>query len=448
MLLAAPASALAHTPEGARGGEPIARGAQDHDTAGLIAARTRFFGAQNVDQDTGAVRRDRVVMSWFGASSFAMAIRGRVVLLDAWVPRGAHANYVPTAPDEVARLRPDAIFVGHGHFDHAADAVPIAVGAGATLIGTAEHCAFLRRQAPATPPPCIAAVPAGAAPGTVVRSDMLPGVKTTIVKHLHSAARAPDRREGLRPPAGVGLTTSPLTYPGTPDSVLDTLSHLPDEEGGTLLYRFEVGDLSLVWNDSVGPLADDAPQLFDVLRRLRPVDVQVGAIQSFNQVTNGLRDPRQYIEALSPALFVPSHHDDWAPPVSSGAEDAEAPLRAELARIPAERRPELRFIRDRQDYLRPEVLTFPVDYEPVRLARRCVGGGRLRVALAGDSADVRRLTVAIGARRRTDTTAPFGVTFPRSALEGTRATRLRASAGIAGAEPERLRRSLPGCGVR
>ena len=56
---------------------------------------------------------------------------------------------------------------------------------------------------------------------------------------------------------------------------------------------------SLVWHDSVGPLADRAPAVLRTLRRLGPVDVQVGAIQGFNQISNGMRDPRMYIEIMS-----------------------------------------------------------------------------------------------------------------------------------------------------
>ena len=43
--------------------------------------------------------------------------------------------------DELAALSPEAIFIGHAHFDHAADATPIALASGATLVGTAEQCA-------------------------------------------------------------------------------------------------------------------------------------------------------------------------------------------------------------------------------------------------------------------------------------------------------------------
>src|SRR4051794_14787941 len=188
LLQAVPAAA--HAPPGAQGGGPVAATADDSQT---IALRQKYFGAGNVDPATGAVRRDKVIISWFGVTNFAMAIRGHVVLLDAWVPRGAHSGYVPSSPAELAALRPESIFIGHAHFDHAADAVPIAQASGATLIGSAEQCAALRSRADAmTAPRCVEALPPNAPPGT--RAEIpgaIRGVEATIVKHLHSAGKSP-----------------------------------------------------------------------------------------------------------------------------------------------------------------------------------------------------------------------------------------------------------------
>src|SRR3954471_22142677 len=87
-----------------------------------IAARTHFFGAENVDPATGAVRDDRVILSWFGISSLAVAIKGHVVLLDAYInnansstPTSGSDRYVDTSYHELADLRPEALFVGHDH---------------------------------------------------------------------------------------------------------------------------------------------------------------------------------------------------------------------------------------------------------------------------------------------------------------------------------------------
>src|SRR3954471_6049136 len=97
--------------------------------AATVAARERFFGAAAVDH-AGHVRRDRVILSWFGVSSLAASFRGHVVLLDSFVngtPRDGctgrrpppPSGYVPACYDDLAALRPEAIFIGHEHFDHA-----------------------------------------------------------------------------------------------------------------------------------------------------------------------------------------------------------------------------------------------------------------------------------------------------------------------------------------
>jgi hypothetical protein len=326
-------------------------------TTRLVAARRKLFGARNVHPRTGAVRRDRVVMAWYGVTGFAVALRGRVFLLDAWVPRGAHSGYVPTSPAELAALAPRAVFIGHGHFDHAADAARIAAASGATVVGTAEHCAQVQSQTD-RPVRTRAVFRAGAPVGERAELDVLPGLGLSAVKHVHSAARPPDTSD---PHAPVVLAPAPCTMlhnPPRPQDAADTAGHLADEEGGTVLYQFRSEGFHLTWHDSSGPLKEDAPHVLDVFRALPPTDVQVGAIQTFNQVTNGLRDPRMYVEALLPRLFVPCHHDDWAAGITTKGQRWEPAMRAELRKMPEDERPRLRFLHDPEDYVRPSRLTF------------------------------------------------------------------------------------------
>ncbi|HYF26692.1 MAG TPA: MBL fold metallo-hydrolase [Baekduia sp.] len=443
VALAAPAAA--HGPDGARGGDPVARAP---DVRATVAARNRFFGEGNVDQATGAVRRDRVIFSWVGVTNFAAAIRGHVVLLDAWVPRGLNEHYVPVRPEELAALDPELILLGHAHFDHAADAVPIAQAADATIVGLGEHCAEMVRRASGLPPRCTPVIPAGAPTGTKRETELLPGVGVTVVKHLHSGAQEPDASDGYHVPVLPTGSLSPVTHPPSPEAMAHLVAHAPDAEGGSMLYRFQVGDTSFVWHDTSGPLKELAPGGFEVLRTLRPVDVQLGAIQSFNQFTNGMRDIRMYIEALRPALFVPDHHDDWAPGITNQGDSYREPLYAELARLPAEQRPQVRFLRDPMDYVRPEALTFPVRFAPLRLTRRCAGAGRLHVSLAGDTADVQEVRVRLGAARRTVGAAPWRTALSRRELARRGGRSLVAEVVSRGGERQVLKRRVPGCGVR
>ncbi|MEU1427667.1 MBL fold metallo-hydrolase [Nocardia sp. NPDC005746] len=325
----------------------------------MIAARQRFFGADAVDPDSGAVRADWVLVCWFGCASFAVAMGGVVFLLDAWVPRGLTAGYVPTTPEEVAALDPAAIFIGHGHFDHAADAGAIARASGAVVHGTASHCATARKQVGGAELACRELGSDASVPGDRYDFELAPGLSVTAVRHLHSA-RTP-RHEG--PDASAPVRPKPClcdirAYPPGRSDAWHLARNLLAPEGGVLLYQFRLGDFVLTWHDSSGPLLDKAPEVLDVLRGLPASDVHIGAVQGYNQFTNGLRDPRSYIEALRPKVFVPNHHDNWLPLITARGEAFVTPLHAELERLPEGSRPEVRMLLDRDDYLAPGRLSF------------------------------------------------------------------------------------------
>ncbi len=327
--------------------------------AATIAARRRFFGDAAVDPETGAVRADQVLVAWFGCASFAIAMGGTVFLCDAWVPRGVTSGYVPTTPAEVAALRPVAIFIGHGHFDHAADAGPIAQASGAVVHGTAEHCATARGQVRGAEFPCKELGSADSSPGDRYDFELAPGLSVTAIRHIHSA---PTRR-AAGPGASARVIPAPClcdirTHPPTLADAGHLARNISAPEGGVLLYQFRTESFTLTWHDSSGPLVEKAPHVLDVLRGLPRSDVHIGAIQGFNQFTNGLRDPRTYIEALRPKVFVPNHHDNWLPVMTARGEAMRTPFHDELARIPAADRPEVRMLLDPSDYLASGRLAF------------------------------------------------------------------------------------------
>lgn len=325
----------------------------------MIEARQRFFGKQNVNPQSGTVRSDRVILSWFSVANYAVAFNGHVVLVDAWVARGSHSGYVPTSAEEVAALRPEYIFIGHGDFDHAADAAEIASRSGATIVGTPEHCASIRNQAGNDKIPCIKVAPEGAPPGLTKSLRLIPGVDITSVTHLHSSLERPEYQDGGRLPCvHVWPAQDSLEHPPTPDDFMHLLRHLPDARGGNVLYQFRVGNFALTWHDTTGKIKEDAPQVVEALRSLPPTDVHFGAILAFGQVTNCFRSLGTYIDALSPKVFAATHHDNFTYFLGASAKDLEPWVREELARIPKKDRPKLLYTYDPSDYLNPKPFTF------------------------------------------------------------------------------------------
>jgi hypothetical protein len=329
-----------------------------------VRARKHFFGAENVD-DRGNVRRDRVILSWFSVASFAMAIDGTVVLLDTYIHKGEdQPNYVPTTKTELVALRPKVIFVGHGHFDHSNTAGEIAARTHALVVGTPEHCDQTKAQADAyvgrsTSVRCLAVVKRGSTPGAEVHEIRPLGkrIGITVLKHLHSAYEHPDGEghESILLPPGLPDPSLVLFHPPGPGFVEGAAPQ--GDEGWSLMYRFRIGGFSLIWNDTSGPLREEAPQLFKVMKRLPPTDVQVGAVLGFNGPTNGMRDPVDYVDALRPRVFYPNHHDFVAE--YGASKSMEGVFRREMARRPG-LRTEVRWLYDPYDYLRPQLLTFDI----------------------------------------------------------------------------------------
>lgn len=332
----------------------------DYKEQQMIEVRQKYFGEGNVNPETGSINKDKVILSWTGVSNFAAAINGKVVLLDAWIPGGTNSDYVPATVEELALLKPEAVFVGHAHYDHTDDAAEIIEKTGAKLIGTPEHCESIQADArDKEKVSCIHAVPAGAAPGTTGNLSFLEGVEITALSHVHSKWEHPDLKDPSKPifpKANWDKEKSP-----GPADTKKLLGAIGEDEGGTLLYQFQVRDFSFTWNDSAGPIKEQAPQLMDIMNSMQETDVQAGAIMGFNQYSNGLRDPRMYIEALNPKVFIPTHHDNWSPPITTNGANYEVFLNKELEFIEEQKRPELLFLSDPEDYVRPDRLTFDIN---------------------------------------------------------------------------------------
>jgi L-ascorbate metabolism protein UlaG (beta-lactamase superfamily) len=79
-------------------------------------------------------------ITWFGHNCWSIAAGGATILLDPFLDES------PTAPVKAANIKADFILVSHGHFDHIADAVPIAKRTGATVLANFEVGQWLGKQ--------------------------------------------------------------------------------------------------------------------------------------------------------------------------------------------------------------------------------------------------------------------------------------------------------------
>jgi len=348
----------------------------------VAEARLRLLGPDNTNPN-------QVKVWWYGVSSFIASIGGHLVLLDAWEVVGVHKDYVPITRDDLVALKPEAIFIGHGHFDHAADAGYVASRTGAVLVAGSNVCDTARRKTGQntanTTFRCLRLGlaqdhPAGSVFPVKLFADLPP---VNIIKHTHSAADPMDVLMGGTPLVFVPEVLPFLLNLNTdPQEVLTFIQSLPDDglggepEGGTWAYQFRVGEFSLLWHDSTGEMREGDPdsEAIQLAFASLPgcVDVQIGAIVGFGMLTSAYRDALAYVRAAQPRVFIPNHHDAWAPVFGGGAAAYETQWTSELATL--EVPPEQDYLRDPQDYM--QVRSFNVADARWRapvLGRNCGG---------------------------------------------------------------------------
>src|SRR5579864_5770892 len=107
----------------------------DADPAFAAAPRDPACSTARLVATGGAAPRDAhtLAVRWAGFSNFELAYNGKVILLDAYFDRGS--NYPPLGFAAADVKRADFILIGHGHFDHMADAASVGIRTGATVIG-------------------------------------------------------------------------------------------------------------------------------------------------------------------------------------------------------------------------------------------------------------------------------------------------------------------------
>ena len=356
----------------------------------LIKARHLVFGAENVNARTGEVDHENVIFSWLTNATLAVSIRGRIVLLDTYVHRAEMApGRTPFVVEDLLSLKPEALFLGHGHFDHADNAAFLSGELGIPIFASAETCVDMQTDARAlfnagTPGigaphvDCHDVTSLGSEPGAeVVKIQALePVASITAFRHLHSGTSYPELGFPITPVNNTADPRDPDMYPpGMPHSY-------PAARGAggpvSIYYQFVVrgeNSFTFVWHNTTGDLQNGctidrgvpncwgprvAKQVEARIRALPPTDLEFGSMVSLGYKVNGMRDPIQNSAALRPKVYVPIHQTNAALPTSS-LYFKVAYLKQLGQMIPAltpSERPEARWMVDPDDYLKPMV------YEP------------------------------------------------------------------------------------
>ena len=322
------------------------------DVPAMVQARSKILGFENVDATTGAVKKDKVVFSWLGHNAGAVSLLGRVILLESYVPRLEVApGRSPFVIQDVVNLNPEAIFIGHGHSDHADNAAFIAAKTGATLYMTPEACGtaqtaltrmkndpFMQADAffaiaPQTTITCVGITSSGSVPASeVVRIRQLePLVCINAFRALHSVSvdadpdwgpvpvvDTPDPRDPTLFPPGVPLTPTNPRMLGQQDLRQGAGPGGADQLDFQFVLRTGY-NFTLFYNNSVGAFKEgkgsnwpngtpaDGQRVLNLMRSLPNTDLNFTSFSSGNTDNNGWRDLVYQTEALQPKLVTSGH---------------------------------------------------------------------------------------------------------------------------------------------
>ena len=319
----------------------------------------------------------KVVVSWITNASYAASVKGRIVLLDSYVDRAETVpGRTPFVVEDFLSLRPEAIFL--------VMATPITritpPGWRAISGSRSTRRPRLARPCKSTPSSCpplatalslrwiVARSRQLAAPGSeIVKIKQLQGVACiTAFRHLHSTTVPADEDFPIIPVNNIPDPRDATLYPpGTPHQFRTSTG-----SGGpiSILYQFVLkGDnhFSFVWNNTIGALKEGCgldrcwgpavgQQITSILESFSPTDVQFGSVASNGLGTNGTRDGILYMLALNPKVFYPAHLGFQNP---GNSLEFKVPFLKQLdaMHVPADARPEIRWVVDPNDYLRAEV---------------------------------------------------------------------------------------------
>lgn len=227
-------------------------------------------------------------LTWYGTAGFRIETAGQAVLIDPYLTRSAAARpHLAIGPADVRSA--DAIFVSHGHFDHALDVPQIASQPRATVYCSATTARTLarhgldRRQIRVVTPGArfdLGAITAQCFAASHVRFD-LRLIAVTLKRAL---------------PQIPALIRPVLTWPAGP----------------VLAWRFtmtEEDDRIVQHMGSAGCTREELARLQDE----RQPDVLMVPLQGHTRIC---QIAARIVARLAPRLVIPHHHDDSIPPIT------------------------------------------------------------------------------------------------------------------------------------
>jgi len=246
--------------------------------------------------------QNTIVLRYLGVSNYELAYRGQVLLFDTFYSRVWPARPLGVLASDFKRA--DAIFFGHGHWDHIADAPEVAQQTNAKLYGAPPTAEWLTMNGvPASQVVTwtggetqkfngftVQAIHARHAGGRPEPVNKLMTLYSQLVPEFYGRPQTAEEKAG----------TQRLQRRGAGGPRIDSEGTL------TYLITFDNG-YRIVYGDTAG---EPTPEQKAALASIPRTDIGIIAYTGRFNTTRQNVDSMPIVETFKPRVVLPSHHED------------------------------------------------------------------------------------------------------------------------------------------
>ncbi len=242
--------------------------------------------------------RQTLAIRWTGYGNFELAYNGQVILLDAYFNRGS--EYPPLGFTAAEVSRANVILIGHGHYDHMADAASVGIRTGATIVGAPTTIARLQAQS----------VDARQLRTVTGRGGELLQFRGFTVEPILARHGAPDADVTAAFSRALQATVKAPSAEQAAEQALVVERGSSDPRimaEGTIAYLITLDSgFRILYRDSGGRVTDYEKA---AALRVGPVDLAIVATSASYVTSLIVEQALEYVHTYRPGAFMPAHHD-------------------------------------------------------------------------------------------------------------------------------------------
>jgi len=241
---------------------------------------------------------DLLVIRWLGTANIELSYQGQIILVNAFIDRGPRHFPIGILSEQIQQL--DAIFIGHGHYDHISDAAAVTMKTGASVFAPPFAREKILSQGVSRDQ--INLVTDGG-----IYSFNGFTVQAVLAQHCEFPSYigkiCDAYNEAIPPTVEVAALEETIMLKGAwePDIITQ----------GTFAYLFTFDSgFRVIIRDSAGPITNSERALME---RIKGTDIAMVAYQAQVFAQKQIPETLPLVKLYNPKTYIPIHHDALVP---------------------------------------------------------------------------------------------------------------------------------------